>query len=97
MKNDSCPLPKTLPGAVCQQFVRCGRRNCRCAMGRLHGPYFYRFWREGGRLRKSYILRTDVERVRSQCQARRQFQTELVAAWKDYREMLNLVRTTEGR
>ena len=42
-------LPKTLPGAVCAQWVRCCRPNCRCARGHLHGPYFYRFWREGAR------------------------------------------------
>lgn len=35
-----------------QQMVRCGRANCgRCP----HGPYWYAYWREGGRLRSRYI------------------------------------------
>jgi hypothetical protein len=35
-----------------QESVKCGRRNCaRCP----HGPYWYAYWREGGRLRSRYI------------------------------------------
>jgi hypothetical protein len=35
-----------------QEQVRCGRSGCtRCP----HGPYWYAYWREGGRLRSRYI------------------------------------------
>ena len=35
-----------------QEHVRCGRDNCtRCP----HGPYWYAYWREEGRLRSRYI------------------------------------------
>jgi hypothetical protein len=35
-----------------QEHVRCGRSGCtRCP----HGPYWYAYWREGGRLRSRYI------------------------------------------
>jgi hypothetical protein len=35
-----------------QELVRCGRRECtRCP----HGPYWYAYWREDGRLRSRYI------------------------------------------
>jgi hypothetical protein len=35
-----------------QQTVRCGKRGCtRCP----HGPYWYAYWREEGRLRSRYI------------------------------------------
>ena len=33
------PIPAELPGAVCQQWVKCGKPNCHCARGELHGPY----------------------------------------------------------
>ena len=35
-----------------QEHVRCGRENCsRCP----HGPYWYAYWREDGRMRSRYI------------------------------------------
>jgi hypothetical protein len=90
-------LPKSLPGAICAQWVRCSRPNCRCARGSLHGPYHYRFWREGGRLRKEYVRRQDVDRVRAQCRARRQERQEL-ADWREvWRELVAQVREVEQR
>ena len=44
-----------LRGAICAQWKRCDRANCRCAQGELHGPYYYRFYREDGRLKKQYL------------------------------------------
>lgn len=40
-----------------QEYVRCGKEGCRCRAGQLHGPYTYKYWREEGRLRKSYVGR----------------------------------------
>lgn len=35
-----------------QEMVRCGRATCRRCP---HGPYWYAYWRERGRLRSRYI------------------------------------------
>ena len=71
------PLPKTPPavalaGAVCAQYKRCGKQNCRCARGQLHGPYFYRFRWRGGRVAKEYVPLSRVEEVRAACARHRQ-------------------------
>ena len=35
-----------------QELVRCGKDGCtRCP----HGPYWYAYWREGGRTRSRYV------------------------------------------
>jgi hypothetical protein len=35
-----------------QETVRCGKDGCtRCP----HGPYWYAYWREGGKLRSRYV------------------------------------------
>jgi hypothetical protein len=73
---------KTLPkmgghGVVLEQFVRCGKPGCRCAQGEaLHGPYFYRFERRGGRLVKRYVKRSEAPEARRACQLRRETQAE---------------------
>jgi hypothetical protein len=88
-------LPKTLPGVVCAQWVRCGRRQCRCATGQLHGPYHYRFWRQGGRLRKEYVRPADLAHVRAACAARRQEWLAIRAAWDQWRQFLARLREVE--
>ena len=50
--------------AVCAQYVKCGKPNCKCALGQPHGPYFAAFWKENGRIRKRYIRLADVEQMR---------------------------------
>ena len=49
-------LPKASPaGSLHLEWKRCGRGNCRCSRGLLHGPYLYHHWRERGRQKKAYV------------------------------------------
>jgi hypothetical protein len=41
-----------------QELVRCGKQDCKCAAGELHGPYWYAYWREGGRTKSQYVGKT---------------------------------------
>lgn len=46
------------PNATYQlERVRCGKVGCKCAgeNGELHGPYWYAYWRNDGKLRSTYI------------------------------------------
>ena len=84
-------LPKqSLPGAVIPQYVRCGRSTCPCAQGQLHGPYYYRFWRERGRLRKQYVRMADVAMVRAACDEHRN-------TWRLFRESRDIGRREWSR
>jgi hypothetical protein len=92
---------ETLPkmGAVCAQWVRCGRPSCRCANGELHGPYHYLFWRDSGRLRKRYVKTVDATRVRGECaagraQARQNWAT-VQSGWQEWRKLAGLLREVE--
>ncbi len=45
---------RSTPGVTYQrEHVRCGKLGCRA----LHGPYWYAYWKAGGRVRKRYIGR----------------------------------------
>ncbi len=65
MYKSEIPFPKqSLPGSVHQEFKRCGRSWCHCAQGKpLHGPYYFRRWRENGKQRKSYVSADDLEKT----------------------------------
>ena len=96
MENKNAkPLPKTLPGYVCQQWKRCGKAKCRCASGRLHGPYFYRFGWQNGRQYKQYVRLTDVEAVRQACRAYRDQRVELRAERERVRALITSLREYE--
>lgn len=88
-------LPKSLPASVCAQYVRCGKTGCRCSRGELHGPYHYCFWREGGRLRKAYIKKADVEQVRNDCHELKNYLQENEKAKREWRGLQALIRLVE--
>jgi hypothetical protein len=37
--------------------IRCGKVGCKCAgdYGELHGPYWYVYWRDEGKLKSRYV------------------------------------------
>jgi hypothetical protein len=66
-------LPKKPVGSLHLEFKKCGRQNCRCRRGLLHGPYVYRHRRENGRQKKEYVpmrrlseVALEMERQRSE-------------------------------
>ena len=89
-------LPKILPGTVHAQFIRCGKSNCKCSRGELHGVYFYHFVRINGRLRKRYLKRSDVEDVQAACFIRQQTKKSEIedskATWTALRKIRDELR-----
>ena len=58
-----------LPGFLRAEHIRCGKPACRCTHGQLHGPYWYRRWREDRRQRRQYVRPAEVARVRAALEA----------------------------
>lgn len=36
------------------EAIKCGNPTCKCAGGKLHGPYWYEYWRDDGKVKKRY-------------------------------------------
>lgn len=91
-------LPKILPGTVHTQMVRCGKPNCKCARGELHGAYYYHFVRVGGKLKKRYLKADEVEAIKAACDARRKSEKEtrkqIRQVWLTVRELREHLRKT---
>ena len=88
-----------LPGAVVERYHRCGKSNCRCMHGQLHGPYYRRQWYSAGRLCTAYVRRRDLARVRAACAAYKQDRLFMREALRysrmDARTLLALLREIE--
>jgi hypothetical protein len=84
-------LPKMLSGSVHKEFKKCGKPNCKCITGELHGPYYYHFVRAGGELRKRYLKASEVEPTIRACLLRHKLESEHRAcsgdAWQKFREL----------
>jgi len=78
-KNKAMAIPKSLPGGVYPHSVLCKRTGVRY-------QYFRRQWREGGRLRKQYIKRHEIDAVRTACAENRRTRREWREAWAIYRK-----------
>jgi hypothetical protein len=37
-----------------QESIRCGKENCKCARGKLHGPYWYSYTRVKDKVKSQY-------------------------------------------
>ncbi len=67
------------------ELVSCGKPNCtRCAEGPAHGPYWYRYYRRGGKVVSKYVGKTlpaayAVERA-EQAERHRSDESALAAA-----------------
>lgn len=87
-------LPNIVPlaGAVCAQYVRRGQSLC--------GPYWYRFWREGGRLRKAYVRPSELESIRERCEVGHAQRAQALAVRRRaevaMRELRKLLRELDG-
>jgi hypothetical protein len=47
------------------ESIRCGKENCKCARGKLHGPYWYSYTRVKDKVSSQYIGKTlhkDIEK-----------------------------------
>ena len=81
-----------LRGSLIAEKKRCGKPNCRCARGELHGPYYYRRWRDAsGRQRKEYVPREQAKRVRATLERARGSNV-----WARLRELRKLLDGLDG-
>ena len=99
-RESARPSPKHGQGAVCVQWVRCGRAWCRCMQGGLrHGPYYARYWWQDGRRYKRYVHQAEAVELAAECTARRvgerQERARAESARRQWRGIRALIREVE--
>lgn len=45
------------------EAVRCGKENCKCARGKLHGPYWYSYTRDKDKVTSQYVGKSLPKRI----------------------------------
>ncbi len=95
-KKSQKPFPKIsemLNGSVCASYARCGKPNCRCNRGKLHGPYYHRYQWYKGRMIKNYVRLDRVEETREACAKYRALQNKLLAGRQRYTQLIATLKS----
>ena len=50
-----------IAGSIYVVYKKCGNKNCRCAKGDLHGPFFYLSRKEEGKTKLTFVRRADED------------------------------------
>jgi len=46
-------------GSIYTVYKKCGNKNCRCARGKPHGPFYYLSRKEDGKTKLTFVRRAD--------------------------------------
>lgn len=55
---------RMISGGFVERWLKCGKANCRCQQGELHGPYYYLSVLEQGKPRMIYLGRGEEIEVK---------------------------------
>ena len=83
-------------GSLAREMIRCGRANCKCANGSLHGPYYYRVWMARGIRYKAYVKKAEVERIKATIEIFRARRRKQQASAAEAKTMLREIREEGG-
>jgi hypothetical protein len=86
------PKIEPIRGSLMAQYKRCGNRNCRCAKGFKHGPFFYHVWYVQGIRYKSYVKKADFDRIKAGIAAFRAQRRERQRSAVELKTMLQEIR-----
>lgn len=91
-KDESTSKIEPLEGYLEAQMVRCGKPNCKCAKGELHGPYYIRRWERQGKKCSKYVKKGELSSVILSISARKQQRAELKEFVRSINEASSLIR-----
>jgi hypothetical protein len=81
-----------LPGHLEEKYVSCGRPNCCCAKGKLHGPYFYRRWEKHCHRHTKYVRKGEVLTIKKRISAFKCNKDERRQARNTNRQLIREIR-----
>jgi hypothetical protein len=58
-----------LRGWLEARYKRCGKANCKCAKGELHGPYYLRRWERRGKRYAKHVKKDELSATFAACLA----------------------------
>ncbi len=93
--KELCKMENILQGTLVEAYLKCGKRNCRCADDERfkHGPKFYLFYKEEKKPKMLYIRKEKINEVREGIRKYKRLKEILSQVCKINRELLKVERS----
>ena len=62
-----------IAGSIYETYKKCGNKNCRCAKGELHGPFFYLSRKVNGVTKLTFVRRADEDSIEEKAKNYRKY------------------------
>ena len=78
-------------GSIYTVYKKCGNKNCRCAKGKLHGPFKYLSKRVEGKTKLTFVRRADQDDIEVKATNYRKYATHMAKLNKIDRKIYDTV------
>ena len=78
-------------GSIYTVYKKCGSKNCKCAKGKLHGPFNYLSRKINGRTKLTFVRRADEPNIEKMAQDYRKYITHMARLVKIDKKIYEMV------
>ena len=78
-------------GSIYTVYKKCGSKNCKCAKGKLHGPFNYLSRKINGRTKLTFVRRADEPGIEKMAQDYRKYITHMARLNKIDRKIYDMI------
>lgn len=83
---------RQLPVWITSQYTYCKKGNCKCTRGEPHGPFYYMFFKQAGKVTHRYLPEKKLDTISGQSNAYRGYNQRLARINKINKEIEGLLR-----
>ena len=77
------------------RYTKCGRKGCKCMKGKMHGPFSYVSFKEGGKLHYRYISGKRLRKIRQGIDNYHSFQKKVARLNAIHEEIISLLKKNQ--
>ena len=80
-----------IDGSIYTVYKKCGSKNCRCALGKLHGPFSYLSKKASGKTKLTFVRRADEADIEKMALDYRKYITHMARLNKIDRKIYDVI------
>ena len=85
-----------IAGSIYATYKKCGNKNCLCAKGELHGPFYYLSRKEEGITKLTFVRRADEDTIEEKASNYRKYTKAMADLGKLNRKIYDDLKKIKG-